>query len=117
MKNLLVACVAVVALFCATSVEAGEGQVSQSQLAELGLGGMELMTDAEGEEVRGKFIFGPQTTLGILSIASDQGAGTNGLIGLLGIMLATNDVTRATFPGVVIDINVPFGFKSGFLTP
>ena len=49
-------------LVASTSVRADEGQISDAQLAELGLGGMEMVSDAQGEQIRGKFLFGPAFT-------------------------------------------------------
>lgn len=51
--------IAMVALFAfAASTQAADpGQVPDDTLAKLGLGGMEKMTDAEGEQVRGKWYF------------------------------------------------------------
>jgi hypothetical protein len=40
-------------LISAGSAVAGEGQVADQTLAKMGLGGMKVMTDAQGTEVRG----------------------------------------------------------------
>jgi len=53
----LVAALAVLAVFAvAGAANAAEpGQVSDTQLSALGLGGMEIVSDVEGSQIRGKF--------------------------------------------------------------
>lgn len=45
---------AVMVAMVSSSVFAGEGRVSQAQLASLGLSGLEVMSDAQGREIRGQ---------------------------------------------------------------
>jgi len=61
-----------------TSARADEGQISQAQLAELGLGGMEMVSDEQGEQIRGKFVFSPAAIIQL------QTATFNALAGPLG---------------------------------
>jgi opacity protein-like surface antigen len=56
MRNVL-ALVAVVALFAAPAF-AGDGNVPQGTLSALGLGGMQVVSDAQGEQVRGRHFRG-----------------------------------------------------------
>ena len=51
MKNMIIAAVAVAMLACVGSVQAGE--VSNDMLSDMGLSGMQSMSDAQGLEVRG----------------------------------------------------------------
>ena len=52
--------VALVVAFQTTAVKAEEpGQISASALNNLGLGGMQTVSDAQGEQVRGKFLYSP----------------------------------------------------------
>ena len=50
-----VAMVAVLMSVCACSAFAGDGQISKSALAEMGLSGLQVMSDADGMAIRGKF--------------------------------------------------------------
>lgn len=52
MKTLVSALAVALALTAGTAL-AGDGNVSKSQLADLGLAGMNVMSDAEGMQVRG----------------------------------------------------------------
>ena len=54
MKTLLT--VAALMVFAATSANAGDGRVSQQSLAKMGLAGMQVMSDAQGMQVRGTSI-------------------------------------------------------------
>lgn len=57
MKNWIIALVAVALIATAGSVYADQpGAISQSTLADMGLGGMQTMTDQQGLDVRGKSI-------------------------------------------------------------
>ncbi len=55
MKTFAVACAAV--LFFAATASAGDLAVSDSTLDTMGLGGMQQMSDEEGQDVRGKGLF------------------------------------------------------------
>jgi hypothetical protein len=50
--KLLIGCAAILGLSAVTAV-AGEGRLSNQSLARLGLGGMQLMSDSQGLEIRG----------------------------------------------------------------
>lgn len=61
-KTLMFAGLWFAASVMAGNVQAGEpshGQVSQSVLAELGMGDMQPMEEAQAKEVRGKFLINP----------------------------------------------------------
>ena len=73
------------------SARAADGQISDAQLASLGLGGMQKMSDTQGMAVRGKFVFSP---LAITQIANIQ---YNALQGPLGTQAATLFATGTTF--------------------
>jgi hypothetical protein len=46
-------------LLVANTAGAADGQIPDDTLAQFGLGGAEVVSDAQGEEIRGKFLFGP----------------------------------------------------------
>jgi len=47
-------------LLASTQSSANDGQISDAQLKSLGLGGMTKMSDTQGMQVRGKFLWGLQ---------------------------------------------------------
>jgi hypothetical protein len=58
MKKLVAVCAVVGALLASSNAIAGGrqvGEISDAQLASLGLGGMQSLSDAQGEQIRGKF--------------------------------------------------------------
>ena len=70
------AMVAVLLSVCACSAFAGDGQISKSVLAEMGLSGLQVMSDADGMAIRGKLHLGGEATVwGTAN--SDIGGGTN----------------------------------------
>ena len=56
-RNLGLVLVAAIAFAFVGSLGADEGQVSDAALAELGLGGMQKMSDKQGEQIRGKWFY------------------------------------------------------------
>lgn len=60
MTRLLAIMVAAAVALAVTTTEstayANDGQVSEAQLAELGLGSMQTVSDEEGQQIRGKFL-------------------------------------------------------------
>lgn len=54
MKNLAIVCALL--MLCAATASAGDLAVSKSTLANMGLGSMQLMSDTEGNAVRGKAV-------------------------------------------------------------
>lgn len=50
------------------SARADDGQIPEDTLAQFGLGGAEVVSDAQGEEIRGKFLFGPAFILGVANL-------------------------------------------------
>jgi hypothetical protein len=76
MKNAL-SCTAVIVVLCAAPALAGDGQVSSNQLAKLGLGGMKVMTDTQGMQVRGMSSNtqsdGLSLVFGVLTFSSPNG--------------------------------------------
>lgn len=47
----------VLAFSAVEATRAADGQISDAQLSALGLGGMQKMTDAQGTQIRGKFLW------------------------------------------------------------
>jgi hypothetical protein len=59
MRSLLIVCVvACLALTAGMANAANPGQISDNALAQMGLAGMQTMSDAQGAEIRGKGFFG-----------------------------------------------------------
>jgi hypothetical protein len=103
MKNALVFA-ALLAAFVAVPAFAEEGRVAQSSLAAMGLGDMQVMSDAQGAQIRGQgfafaasvsasalpgsFTFDPAVALGFHSAAAASGAQST----------ATISGTLITFP-------------------
>jgi hypothetical protein len=58
MRSLLLAClvVALVPLASGVANAADQGQVPSAVLADLGMGGMQVVSDVQGEQIRGKWI-------------------------------------------------------------
>ncbi len=107
MRYIIIACMSMAALTAATAVSAAEpGQIPEAQLAELGLGGMEVMSDAEGEEIRGKFLFGPKITFFFLHIVPYDVQ----KVGVLQVVLGVNDVFRTVFPNGFFGLYPPGNF-------
>jgi hypothetical protein len=100
MKNLLIAVAAVAVFACASQAQAAEpqGQISDAQLAELGLGGMQTLSDDQWETIRGKFLFGPRTARAILNSFNGQNNANAKRLGALTAILIGNDLLRAQFP-------------------
>lgn len=60
MKRLVEGMLVVALVVSAGAVaSAADGQISEDTLAQFGLGGAEIVSDAQGEEIRGKWLFGP----------------------------------------------------------
>lgn len=72
---------AVVAMALGSSAFAEDGNVSQAQLNELGLGGISVMSDSEGSEVRGRFAFASSVSAsgvpGAFNVSPAVGIGIN----------------------------------------
>ena len=80
MRSLMIV-IAMVGLsgFVASTQAADPGQVPDDALAKLGLGGMEKMTDAEGEQFRGKWFFS--------TLAGSRAANVYNLLGGVGLAI------------------------------
>lgn len=63
MRSLLVALTLVALVFSAGTLLAADNQVSNQTLAKMGLAGMERLSDAQGEQIRGKWFLGPLVTI------------------------------------------------------
>ena len=111
-------CLAIVAV-CLMATPAMAGDVSEGALSALGLGGMEVMSDAEGMQVRGMSsnsqgtsltqftlnLFDPATGADLSVSDSAFGRVTDENAGL-NAFSATETADAVQFSGVVIDINV-----------
>jgi hypothetical protein len=75
-------CLAIVAV-CLMAAPAMAGEIPQGALAELGLGGMQVMSDAQGMQVRGKssnaVVSGTSLIFG--QLVADLPTGTNFIVG------------------------------------
>ena len=98
--RIVTATVLVLALFAAGAVAAEpavsqQGQVPQEMLADLGLGDMQMMSDSEGQQVRGKWIvFGRFSTRALTTLvykaSHDKAVAIN-------VMNALNDANVAVY--------------------
>jgi hypothetical protein len=61
-------CAVALVLVLSTSVRAADGQISDAELAQFGLGGAEVVSDMEGNQIRGKFLFGPNFQLSVANL-------------------------------------------------
>lgn len=78
MKNVLCLVVAALVVLGATSAFAGDGTVPRATLSALGLGGMQVVSDAEGMQVRGTSASVQATSLSIFSaVLFDPFSGAN----------------------------------------
>ena len=91
-------------LVTSNSVRAEEGQISKGQLSELGLDGMEMVSDTQGQKIRGKFLYNPA----FIAQTFTQIAGPNPTPQSLAtatyvqnVMLAQNTYFASLLPGTV----------------
>jgi hypothetical protein len=75
-------CLAIVAV-CLMAAPAMAGEIPQGALADLGLGGMETMSDAQGMQVRGKSSDSVVSGTGLVfgQLVADLPTGTNFVVG------------------------------------
>jgi len=99
--------VGAIAFSAVESTRAADGQISDAQLAGLGLGGMQKMSDAQGMAVRGKFVFSP---IAILQIATIQ---YNALQGPLGPQAAGLFATGTAFNLLGVNATLSTRFPTG----
>jgi hypothetical protein len=85
------------------SARADQGQISQAQLAEFGLGGMEMVSDSQGEQIRGKFLWnlGANTTYArtLAALQAIPNVGGTAATNFTNAVNAQNAAISSVFPG------------------